>query len=157
MSTSMVVIFRLHRQEYAVDIAGVQEIVRLVKITHVPRAPRHIKGVINLRGNILPVVDLHGFFSLPPRVDSERTRIVIIRSGGRTMGFIVDEVLEVRSFNLDALEPPPYLEEKKGKNFARGVIRLGERLVMLLNVDVIMNELLQAGEENGRGVCTNGS
>lgn len=152
MSTSMVVIFRLHQQEYAVDIAGVQEIVRLLKITRVPRAPRHIEGVINLRGNILPVVDLHGFFSLPRRQDTERTRIVIIRSSGRTMGFIVDEVLEVTAFNADALEPPPCIEEKKGKNFARGVIRVGERLVMLLNVDAIMDDLLQMGEETGREV-----
>lgn len=133
------VAFSLAGEEYAVDILYVQEINRLLNITRVPKAPYYIEGVINLRGNVVPVIDLRKRFSLPPREITDRTRIIIIKIREITVGIIVDSVLEVLRIPSSAVEPPPGLTGAVDQEFLHGVGKLNERLLILLNLEKVID------------------
>jgi purine-binding chemotaxis protein CheW len=103
--------FKLADEEYGLQILKVREIIGLMDITRVPRTPEHVRGVINLRGKVIPVVDLRQKFGMPPCEATDQTVIIVVQyaSGERTltMGILVDQVLEVRQIQADAIEPPP--------------------------------------------------
>jgi len=130
-----IVVCELADEHYGLDIARVFEIIRNQPITPVPRAPSFVKGVINLRGRIIPVVDLRGRFGMPEAEPTKETRIVVAESSSTTVGLIVDSVSEVLLVSADAVEPTPGVAAGADAQYLRGIAKLGGRLVLLLELD----------------------
>src|SRR5579872_5310135 len=99
-----IVSFRLGNEEYGVDISQVQEIIRMVEITHVPRAPRFMEGVINLRGQLIPIIDLRTRFGMPRIEATKDTRIIVTEIGSKRVGIVVDSVSEVINIPIENVE-----------------------------------------------------
>ncbi len=131
------VTFRLGEEEYGVDILKVHEIDRMMDITEVPNAPSCIEGVINLRGKVIPVINLRKKFNLPPREADERTKIVVVDIG-TSAGMIVDSVSEVLRISSDIIEPPPPMASGTGSEYIRGVGKLQDRLLILLDIEKLL-------------------
>ncbi|MGE5381136.1 MAG: chemotaxis protein CheW [Methylocystaceae bacterium] len=127
-----VVAFKLGDEEYAVDILTVQEIIRLLHITRVPRANQFIEGVINLRGNVIPIINLYKKFNLNNHI-SDDTRIIVFQIGDMKAGFIVDGVSEVLRLNLDDIEETQNVYGSIDANLIRGIGKVEGRLVILLD------------------------
>lgn len=140
-SLLQLVTFRIGEEEFGVDILAVQEIIRLVPITPVPRAPMDIAGVINLRGKVIPVVNMRSRFSLPARDASPQTRIVVMESEEKIVGFLVDAVSEVLRIPVTTVEDPPPVVAGIGSEYIRGVGKLAERLLILLDLNRLMAHL----------------
>lgn len=146
------VTFTLGTEEYGVDIMRVQEIIRMQDITRVPQMPPFIEGVINLRGNVIPVIDLRKRFALPVAEQTVQTRIVVVNVEGRVTGVVVDAVSEVMRVGEDQLEPPPPVVAGIGHEYLRGVGKIGGRLVILLDLDRVLTvaEHEQLDKSDGR-------
>ncbi|MGB9591069.1 MAG: chemotaxis protein CheW, partial [Candidatus Kryptoniota bacterium] len=114
---NQIVIFELGGEEFGVEIGAVESIVQMLPITHVPQAPPFVRGVTNLRGRILPVLDLYHRFGLPSQGESKEQRIVVIHSGSLEAGIIVDGVTEVETLDLSQVEPPPALTRTTTSHF----------------------------------------
>jgi purine-binding chemotaxis protein CheW len=130
-----IVVCELGDEHYGLDIARVFEIIRHQPITAVPRAPSFVKGVINLRGRIIPVVDLRARFGMPEVEPTKETRIVVAESPSTRVGLIVDSVSEVLLVPTDAVEPTPAVAGGADAEYLRGIAKLGGRLVLLLELD----------------------
>jgi len=128
------VTFRLGEEHFGVPIGAIQEVVRLPEITPVPEAPAFVEGVINLRGRILPVLDLGRRFRLPDRPRTRASRILVAEAGGRPVGLIVDAVCEVVRLPGAAIEPPPPVVGGIGVDYITGVGKLRDRLLVLLDL-----------------------
>ena len=131
------VIFRLAKEEYGLPITKVQEINRLVPITKLPQTPVFMEGIINLRGRIIPVVDLRKRFGLEVSDYNDDSRIIIVEVNGQTVGVIVDAVAEVVRMPAANVEPPPpsFILDAK---YIQGVGKLDGRLLILLEIDQIL-------------------
>jgi len=144
------VIFRLRDEEFGADISSVLEISRLLDITHIPEAPGFIEGVINLRGQVIAVVDLARQFGLGEQKELPKTaRIVIVEVGSETVGLIVDEVPEVLRIAEEDIGPTPEIISTEVKrDYIKGVGKLGERLVILLDLNKVLapHEIEQVGK-----------
>ena len=127
------VTFRLGEEEYGVDILKVHEINRMMDITSVPNAPDCIEGVINLRGKVIPVINLRKKFGLPHRQADARSKIVVV-DVGKAAGIIVDSVSEVLRIASDVIEPPPPMTASIGSEYILGVGKLKDRLLILLDI-----------------------
>lgn len=128
------VTFDIGQEHFAVDILAVQEINRMMQITRVPQAPDCLEGVINLRGRIIPVVDLRKRFGLETCERNSESRIVVVEISGRVIGFIVDRVNEVLRVESDVVEPAPAFAVGVNSEYVRGVAKLEEQLVILLDL-----------------------
>jgi len=137
--------FKIENEEFGVGIEEVQEIIRLPEITKVPKAPSFVEGVINLRGNVLPVIDLRKRFDLEATKKTNATRIVVVNVDNKTTGIIVDSVSEVLRLPKNAIEPPPPIVAGIEAKYLRGIGKLddGKRLIILLN----LNEILTVKEK----------
>ena len=137
--------FKIENEEFGVGIEEVQEIIRLPEITKVPKAPSFVEGVINLRGNVLPVIDLRKRFDLEATKKTNATRIVVVNVDNKTTGIIVDSVSEVLRLPKNAIEPPPPIVAGIEAKYLRGIGKLddGKRLIILLN----LNEVLTVKEK----------
>lgn len=140
--SSQVVSFCLGDEEYGVDIMTVQEIILFGCITQVPEVPEHVLGVINLRGNVIPILNLRRRFGMPDQPAEDATRIVVMDLNGRTVGVVVDGVNEVLRLAEDEVSPTPQSLSGAGKDYVTGLARRGERLLILLD----MARLLGSGE-----------
>jgi len=131
--------FKVKDEEFGIDIMRVQEIIRMTEITQVPKAPYFVKGVLNLRGGVLPVIDLRIRFDLEATKHTESNRILVVNVKDKTMGIIVDSVSEVLRLPKDTIEPPPPIVSGIRAQFLEGVGKLddGKRLIILLNLDKI--------------------
>ncbi len=131
------VIFRLAKEEYGLPITKVQEINRLVPITKLPQTPSFMEGIINLRGRVIPVIDLRKRFQLAAAERSEDNRIIIVEVNGQTVGVIVDAVTEVVRLAAGSIEPPPpaFIIDAQ---YIHGVGKLDDRLLILLDIDRIL-------------------
>jgi purine-binding chemotaxis protein CheW len=129
--------FRIGKENFGVPIAIVREIVRMMEITVVPDAPSYIEGVINLRGKVIPVVDLRKRFAeeIQPH---RRNRILIAELDGHQVGLVVDAANEVIKVNPELIEPPPNIFEQGELNYVTGVGKLGGKLVILIDLAKIM-------------------
>ncbi len=134
MDEVQVVSFALGTEEYGVAIAQVQEINRMVAITHVPRAPKFMEGVINLRGQLIPIIDLRTRFGMPRVEHTKNTRIVVTEIGSKRVGMVVDSVSEVHRIAEDQIEPAPDLLTSVDTDYIRGVGKIGDRLIILLDL-----------------------
>jgi purine-binding chemotaxis protein CheW len=133
-----VVSFRLHEESYAIEITRVKEIILVEGITRVPQMPEYIEGIINLRGNVIPVVDLRKRFGLPCRPLDEQTRIVVCRMGERVVGLIVDSVSQVMKIPRERIQEPPATIAGHAGDYLVGVARIGEGLVLLLDIETVL-------------------
>ncbi|WP_324716683.1 chemotaxis protein CheW [Carboxydochorda subterranea] len=136
------VVFKLGNETYGVDIVTVREIIALQPITRVPGAPTFVEGILNLRGHVIPVMDLRRRFGLPWTQATRDTRIMVVEVAGRTLGLVVDAVSEVLRVPAETLEPPHELTVGVDVEFLQGVAKLDQRLVILLDLE----QLLQAKE-----------
>lgn len=133
------VTFSIGPEEFGVDILQVQEIIRTMEITKVPRAPEFVEGVINLRGKVIPIVDLRTRFGLRGRAHDKHTRIIVIEIDMMIVGFVVDSVSEVLRIPADTVEPPPAVVAGMDSEYIEGVGQLmGDRLLILLNLDQLL-------------------
>ncbi|HNB60037.1 MAG TPA: chemotaxis protein CheW [Phycisphaerales bacterium] len=129
------VTFGIGEEEFGVDILAVQEINRMMELTRVPQSPPEVEGVINLRGKIIPVVDLRRKFGLASAEHSEQSRIIVVDVQGRTLGFIVDRVHEVLRIDSTIVEPAPAMVCSIDSDFIAGVGKLEDRLLILLDLN----------------------
>lgn len=132
------VAFNLGMEEYAIDILSVQEINRILPITRIPNAPNFVVGVINLRGNVIPVIDLHKRLNLQLQSDSEQTRIIILKVGEMIAGIIVDGVTEVLKLDREQIEEAANIATSVDNEFLMGVGKLEDRLIILLNLEKVL-------------------
>ena len=136
--STQVVSFKLGPEEYGVDIAQVQEINRMVAVTNVPRAPVFMEGVINLRGQLIPIIDLRTRFGMPRAEHTKNTRIVVTEISSKRVGMVVDSVSEVLRLPLDAIEPAPDMITGVDTEYIRGVGKIDDRLIILLDLAKIV-------------------
>ena len=139
-----VLVFVLGNEEYAVDILKVQEIRSYEKVTAIPAAPTFLKGVINLRGTIVPVLDLRTKFALPaPRADAQSV-VIVLRLAGRVVGAMVDGVSDVVRLTASEVRPPPQLGGVVDASYLAGVATQAGRMILLIDIE----KLLSSGELN---------
>lgn len=133
-----VLTFNLDQEEYAVDIMMIQEITKLTDITPIPRTPGFIKGVVNLRGNIVPVFDLHKRLGLGPFLESHKNRFIICQTPSGAAAVMVDEVTDVIQLKKNRLEPPPSGGAAQSAGFIKNIGKFKERLLILLDVEKVL-------------------
>jgi purine-binding chemotaxis protein CheW len=133
------VTFSIGEEEFGVDILKVQEIIRMMEITKVPRAPDFVEGVINLRGKVIPIIDLRKRFGLSTRDHDKHTRIIVIEINKMIVGFVVDSVSEVLRIPSNTVEPPPPVVSGLESEYISGVGKLEDRLLILLDLDRLLS------------------
>jgi purine-binding chemotaxis protein CheW len=133
------VAFVLHKEEFAVDIHKVREVLKVAQITPLPQSLDFIEGVINLRGEVIPVVDLRKRFRLADAQKGENSRIIIVEIDDSLVGLIVDSVTEVLHLQASAVEPPPRRLAGTKTEFISGVGKLAERLIIILDLEKILS------------------
>jgi len=145
------VTFKLGNEEFGVDILKVQEINRMMEITRIPNAPPFIEGVINLRGKIIPIVDLRkklGFVNGNGGISEKTTRIIVVELDGLVLGFIVDSVSEVLRIPENTIEPPPSIVGGVESDYIEGVGKLDNRLLILLELKKLFTSTDRKDMEN---------
>ena len=136
--TMQLVSFRLDEEEYGIEITKVQEIILLGEITRVPQTPNFIKGLINLRSMVIPIVDLRLRFGIPEQTPTDNTRIMVVNVAGKTIGIVVDAVSEVLRIARGQITPPPPTVAGLGRDYLTGLAKLEKRLLILLDIDRLL-------------------
>ena len=137
--TLQLVTFKIDQEEFGVEILKVHEIIRMMEITKIPNSPDFVKGVINLRGKIIPIVSLRQKFGI--RLDDEESnnlRIVVIELNSIVVGFMVDSVSEVLKIEKNIIEPPPEVLSGVDSTYITGVAKLEDRLLILLDLEKLL-------------------
>lgn len=134
-----IVVFAIGKEFYGLPIDAVQEIVRVPEVTTVPDAPSFFEGVINLRGKIVPVVDLRARLRLPRAERTRSTRVLITGNEGRVIGLLVDAVSEVRKLPAGSVKEPPEMIAAVGIEYITGVVKADERLIVFLDIAKILS------------------
>ena len=144
VETGKYLTFTLAKEEYGIGILKVKEIIGMIPITPVPRTPDFVKGVINLRGKVLPVVDLRVKFSMGEIPYTERTCIIVVEIDNDdetvSIGIVVDAVSEVVSIAGDAIDPPPAFGTKLSTDYILGMAKTDTGVKILLNIDQVLNQ-----------------
>ncbi len=139
--------FKLGDEEFGVDIMQVQEIIRMQNITSVPNAPDFVEGVINLRGRVIPIIDLRKRFGLEQKDHDKATRIIVVKVDEITVGLVVDEVSEVLRIPKETVEPPPPIVAGVESEYISGVGKLEDRLLILLDLSKTLSKEEKASLE----------
>lgn len=143
-SSSQYLTFMLDGEEYGVEILGVQEIKGWEKATEIPNTPDYVLGVINLRGAVIPVIDLRRRFGLQPREFGKLTVVIVVRTGAevssKTMGFVVDAVSDVYNINLEEVRPAPEFETGVETRFVKGLATVEDKMIILLDLDHVVSD-----------------
>ncbi|MBP7460565.1 MAG: chemotaxis protein CheW [Candidatus Delongbacteria bacterium] len=132
--------FHIGSEEFAIDITMVHEIFKLVDITLVPKAPYYVEGVINLRGRVIPIINIRKRLGLPVRSYDKDTKIVVVEINKKILGFIVDAVSEVIEISSTTIEPPPSIMGEVDSEFISGVGKLNDRLLVLLDLEKVLTQ-----------------
>ena len=130
--------FKIGEEEFGVDILKVQEINRMLEVTRVPNAPSYVEGVINLRGKVIPVVDLRMRLGMDRKEHDKHTRIIVMELNGRVVGFVVDAVSEVLRIPRSVTEPPPTVAASESTDYITAVGKLEDRLLTLLDLEKVL-------------------
>ncbi len=138
-NSSQFVSFRIAEQEYAFRIEQIQEIVILEQVTTVPQVPACCEGVSNLRGAIIPIINLRKLFGLTPKPSDAETRTIVVNFGGRTMGCTVDMVSQVIRIPDDSLQPAPETLIVDGADYIIGFAKLDGHLMIVLDIDKLLD------------------
>ncbi len=133
------VIFELANEFYGINISVVESIIKMQAITQLPQSPAYVKGVTNLRGSVLPVIDLRSRFALEPKEDTRQTRIIIVTMGTIKVGVTVDGVSEVLRVSDELIEPLPPMVNSVNSVFLKGIVRLENRLIILLELGKVLD------------------
>ena len=131
--------FKVGNEEFGLDILRVQEIIRLRDLTRVPNMPGFVDGVINLRGQVIPVIGLRRCFGLETAAADKRTRIVVAEVNGNVLGFVVDQVSEVLRIASDTMEPPPRLGNVDRK-YVQGIGKIQDRLLIVIDPSLLFDD-----------------
>src|SRR5271165_3915058 len=132
--------FRLDNEDYAIAITKIQEIILMKPITRIPQVPDFIEGLINLRGSVIPIVNLRKRFGLPARDVDDETRTIVVNVHDKTVGCIVDAVTQVMRINRDQIQPPPLSVLAVAQQYISGLARLEDRLLIILDIDRLFDE-----------------
>jgi purine-binding chemotaxis protein CheW len=138
--TMQLVSFTLAKELYGIEITKVREIILITDITRIPETPNFLKGLINLRSMVIPVIDLRVRFGMPEGETTDESRIMVLQAGGKTIGIVVDAVSEVLRVKQDQISPPPPTVAGLGREYLSGLVKLDEKLLILLDIDKIFNE-----------------
>lgn len=138
-AVSQVVVFQLEKELYGADISVVLEVSPLHRVTKVPRTPAYIEGVINLRGRVIPVVDLRKRLGLPVTPPTKSTRIAVAEIEGGKIGMIVDAVVEVLRVPANSVEPPSPMMSKVDSDNVMGIAKVDDRLIILLDLARVLS------------------
>ena len=138
------VVFNLGAEVYGLDVTAVREIIRVPEITRLPNAPEFVAGVINVRGRLIPVMDLHRRFKIAAAGQTGNSRIVVVNVEGELTGVLVDAVTEVLRVSEQAIEPPSAVATTDDSRYIRGIVNLEERLIILLDANNILSQKEQA-------------
>jgi purine-binding chemotaxis protein CheW len=136
---NQLVIFNLADEHYGVDIATVEGIIKMQTITAMPHTPEFVEGITNLRGAVLPVIDMRKRFGMPLSEVTRDTRIIVVEVNGITVGMIVDAVNEVLRVPVDAIEPPSPLVTTVDSAFITGIAKVNDRLIILLDLGKVLS------------------
>ena len=136
---NQLVVFMLAKEHYGVRIAAVESIIKLQPITAVPCSPAFVEGVTNLRGRVLPVIDLRKRFNLPAEESTRDTRIVVVEMNSTLVGMIVDSVSEVLRAPAESIEPPSPIMTTVDSAFITGIAKVGEQLIILLDLEKVLS------------------
>jgi purine-binding chemotaxis protein CheW len=131
--------FNIGVEEFGVDILRVNEIIKFIDITHLPNSPEFVEGIINLRGKVIPVIDLRIRMHFPKRKPDNSTRIMVVEVGGKTVGFIVDSVSEVLRISKDIFEAPPEIVAGINAEYISAVGKLENRILILLDLEKVLS------------------
>ena len=134
------VVFQIAQEHYGGDISGVREILRLPEITRMPSLPEFVEGIINPRGTVIPVIDLHTRFGLPERDNTNATRVMVLNVGKSLVGAVVDSVSEVLSIGEDEIERVDMFSVRVSAEYITGVAKLENRLVILLDYEKVLSD-----------------
>ncbi len=130
--------FVIGKEEFGIDILIVKEINRITQITKMPNSPDYVEGVINLRGRIIPIVDLRSRLGLPRKESDKNTRIIVLEISGKTIGFIVDAVKEVLRVPDSIMEAPPEIVSGVNSEFIKSVGKLEDRLIIIIDQEKLL-------------------
>ena len=142
--------FTVGSEEFCVDILKVQEIIRMVPITAMPNAPDYVEGVINLRGKVIPIIDFRKRFHIfdAASLEEQNRRIVVVSIGSATIGLVVDQVSQVLKLNADQISPTPAVAKGYDADAIIGVGRIGEKLLIILDLEKVFSDAELAGMES---------
>ncbi len=136
------VIFKLEDEEYGVDILKVKTIEKMTRVARVPKAAHYVEGVINLRGEVVPIIDLRKKFNLPKSVETDNTRIIIVSIEDITVGLIVDSASEVIEIPKEFIEDTPELVGNIDQSNISSIGKVNERIIILLNISRILSTVI---------------
>lgn len=153
-TTSQVVSFQLANEIYGLDIMRVQEIILMGDITNIPEVPSYIRGLINLRGKVIPIVDLRKRFGLDACETTEYTRIIVVNAGETTLGVVVDAVSEVQRIKSGEIEPPPSGLVGMEQAYINGLVKMEKGIMILLNMENILSPQDQLAMSSSVGQAT---
>ena len=139
--------FHIATEEYAIEIRHVTEIIGMLNITEVPQTPSYIKGVINLRGKVIPVMDIRLRFDMAARGYDERTCVIVVNFEGNTVGLVVDTVSEVMDIPAENVESANHFAGSEGQNFISGMGKTEETIKMIIDVNALLfrdNDLIES-------------
>ena len=144
--------FKLDLETYCLEIIRVQEIIKMREVTHIPKMPGYVRGVIDLRGMVIPVIDLRLKFEMETREDDKKTCIIVVQVEGEsrtvTTGVIVDEVAEVVDVTAEQIEPPPSFGGCVDTSFILGIAKVAGKVLTMINIDqVLKNDEMAASEK----------
>jgi purine-binding chemotaxis protein CheW len=134
-----IAVFSISNQNFGIDIVSISEIIRLEKITPIPQAPAYVKGVINIREQVVPAINLHVLFNIPAGEMNDSNRVIVVETGQNKFGLIVDAVSEVRKITPDIIKPAPP-EISIDQHYLKGIILDGENLIILMDVNKLLPE-----------------
>lgn len=140
LQRNMYLTFLLDNRVFAFPIKDVNEIVEVMEATPVPEYPTYVKGIVNIKGRVTPVIDLRLRFKIDEKEYDERTCIIVLSIKGENIGFIVDTVLSVMEITEDIIDPPPSLEPEGVEKYILGVAKIDEKLIMLLDSNKIIKK-----------------
>src|SRR5271154_2763071 len=132
--------FRLDNEDYAIAITKIQEIILMKPITRIPQVPDFIEGLINLRGSVIPIVNLRKRFGLLSREVDDETRTIVVNIHDKTVGCIVDAVTQVMRINRDQIQPPPLSVLAVSHQYIAGLARLDDRLLIILDIERLFED-----------------
>jgi purine-binding chemotaxis protein CheW len=132
--------FRLANEDYAIAITKIQEIILMKPITRIPQVPDFIEGLINLRGSVIPIINLRKRFGLPQHEVDEETRTIVVNVHGKTVGCIVDAVTQVMRISRDQIQPPPLSFLAISHQYIAGLAHIDERLLIILDIERLFEE-----------------
>jgi purine-binding chemotaxis protein CheW len=138
VGSMQLVSFRLAQEEYGIEITRVREIILMGEITRVPQTPSYVKGLINLRSTVIPVIDLRIRFGLAEAEVTDESRIMVVNVAGKTIGIVVDAVSEVLRVSSEQIAPPPPTVVSLGTEYLTGLVKLEKQLLLLLDIDKLL-------------------